>query len=79
MSASALLLGLLNVILYCAIVIFIAFVIMWLLNFVGVTLDANVLKWGKIIVALLCAIVILSWLFSAIGGVAAGPPLLFRW
>ncbi len=62
------LIGFLNVVLFCAIVIFIAFIIVWLLNYLlGIVIDANVMKWGKVIVALICAIAILTWLFSVLG------------
>jgi ABC-type multidrug transport system permease subunit len=81
MSAAALLLGFLNVLLYCAIIILVAFVIVWVLSYVfGVTLDGNVLKWGKIVVALLCIIAIVAWLLSLIGGgVGYAPHFLGRW
>ncbi len=81
MSASALLLGFLNVCLYCAIIILVAFVIVWVLSSVfGITLDANVMKWGKIVVALLCVIAIVAWLLSMIGGATySGPHFLGRW
>lgn len=69
MSAGALLLGFLNVCLYCAVIILVAFVIVWVLqNVFGITLDGNVMKWGKIVVALLCIIAIVAWLLGLIGG-----------
>jgi hypothetical protein len=68
MSASALLLGFLNVCLYCAIVVLIAFVIVWVVtNVFGYTLSPDVMKWGRIVVALLCIIVIVGWLLSLMG------------
>jgi len=78
MSAGALLLGFLNVCLYCAIIILVAFVIVWVLSTVfGITLDANVMKWGKIVVALLCIIAIAAWLLSLLGGgVSVAPHFL---
>ena len=80
MSAAAVLLGFLNVALTCAIIILIAFAIVWLLGFVGVGIDGNVLKWGKIVVALLCIIVIVGWLLSLMGGgVGFAPRFLGRW
>lgn len=78
MSAGGLLLGFLNVVLYCAVIILIAFIVVWLLRFVGIALDGNVLKWGKIVIGLLCLIVIVSWLLSLTGGVAFTGPHFFR-
>lgn len=82
MSAGAVLLGFLNVCLYCAIIILVAFVIVWVLSSVfGITLGAEVMKWGKIVVALLCIIAIVAWLLSLIGGgVGVGTNhFLWRW
>lgn len=80
MSASALLLGFLNVALTCAIIIFIAFVIVWVLKWMGVGIDGMVYKWGQIIVGLLCLIVIVTWLLSLLGGGAySGPHFFGRW
>lgn len=81
MSASALLLGFLNVCLTIAIIILIVFVILWVLqSLFGLVLDANVYKWGRIVVALICLIIILSWLFSLIGaGPYIGPHFLRSW
>ncbi len=74
MSLGSLLIGFLTAVLYCAIVIFIAWVVLWVLQSVfGIAIEGNVLRWGKIIVALICAIVLLTWLFAALGGVAAPP------
>jgi hypothetical protein len=73
MSAGALLIGFLNVCLTCAVIILIAFVILWVLtSLFGLSIDGNVLKWGKIVVALLCIIVIVSWLLSILG-MGVGP------
>lgn len=78
MSAGAVLLGFLNVALTCAIIIFIAFVIVWVLNWMGVGIDGMVYKWGQIIVGLLCLIVIVSWLLSLLGGGVGYAPHFFR-
>jgi len=68
MSIGAVLLGFLNVCLTCAIIILVAFVILWVLqSLFNLSIDANVLKWGKIVVALLCLIVIIAWLLSILG------------
>jgi hypothetical protein len=80
MSASALLLGFLNVLLYCAVIILVAFVILWVLRYFGIQPDGEVLKWGKIVVALLCIIAIAAWLFSLLGGAGTYQPhFLWRW
>ena len=80
MSASGVLLGFLNVALTCAIIVFIAFVILWILGWMGIAVDGNVLKWGKIIVGLLCLIIIVGWLLSLLGGGHGyAPNVLGRW
>jgi hypothetical protein len=79
MSAGALLIGFLNVALYCAIIILVAFVILWVLGWMGIVIDGNVLKWGKIVIGLLCLIVIVGWLLSVIGGGGHySGPIFFR-
>jgi len=46
----------------------------------GVGIDGNVLKWGRIVVGLLCLIVVASWLLGMLGGgPAAGPHFFGRW
>lgn len=61
--------------LHIAIIIFVAFVIVWLLQTVfGIALGGNVYKWGKIIVALLVVIAVVSWALSVLGGTVY-PPL----
>lgn len=80
MSAATVLLGFLNVALTCAIIIFVAVVIVWVLRWMGVAIDGQVYKWGQIIVGLLCLIVIVGWLLSLLGGgVGYAPRLLGRW
>lgn len=80
MSAGVVLLGFLNVCLYCAVIILVAFVIVWVLGAVfGITIDGNVLKWGRIVVALLCLIVIVGWLLSLLGVGSYSPHFLWRW
>lgn len=63
----SILIGFLTALLYCALVIFVAFLFVWGLRFVGVNIDGNVYKWGKVIVGLICVIILLSWLLSALG------------
>lgn len=81
MSAASVLLGFLNVALTCAIIIFVALIIVWVLRWMGVAIDGQVYKWGQIIVGLLCLIVIVGWLLSLLGGgVGFAPHFLFgRW
>ena len=80
MSAANVLLGFLNVALTCAIIIFIALVIVWVLRWMGVAIDGMVYKWGQIIVGLLCLIVIVGWLLSLLGGGGGyAPHFLGRW
>lgn len=77
-NVGGVLLGFLNVLLTCAIVIFIAFVILWVLKWMGVSPDGDVLKWGKIVVGLICLIVVLGWLLSLLGVGGWQSPALFR-
>ncbi len=80
MSAGALLLGFFNVALYCAVVILVALVIVWVLGLAGYPPSPDVMKWGKIVVLLLCLIVVVGWLLSLLGvGGYAPPRFLGRW
>jgi ABC-type dipeptide/oligopeptide/nickel transport system permease subunit len=73
----SILISFLNLLLYIAIIVFIAFVIVWVLtSFLGVSIDANVMKWGRIIVALICAIAVFIWLAGVLGG-GTGLPHFF--
>jgi hypothetical protein len=73
----AILISFLNLMLYIAIIIFVAFVILWVLtSFMGIAIDANVLKWGKVIVGLLCLIAVVVWLAGVIGGGTGLPHFL---
>jgi hypothetical protein len=67
------LIGFLYALLYCAIVILIAFAFVWGLRFIGVSIDGNVYKWGQIVIALICVIILLTWLLGALGLVTGGP------
>jgi hypothetical protein len=58
------LLGFLHVVLYCAVVIFVAVVLAWFWSTWISPIDATVYKWGTIIVGLLCLIAIISWLLG---------------
>ena len=73
----SILISFLNLLLYIAIIILIAFGIRWLLvGFMGVTLDANVEKWARVVVGLLCVIAVVVWIAGVIGG---GPGLPLFW
>lgn len=73
----SILISFLNLLLYIAIIIFIAFVIVWVIqSFMGWAIDPNVLKWGKVIVGLLCLIAVVIWLAGVLGG---GPGLPHFW
>jgi hypothetical protein len=73
----ALLISFVNLLLYLAVIILVAVVIVWLVQgFMGWTIDPDVMKWGKVVVALLCFIAILMWISGAMGGV--GLPLFWR-
>jgi len=62
MDIGGILLGLLYVLLYIAIIILVAFAIRWVIIFAVGAIDPNVDKWGRIVVGLLCAIVVVAWL-----------------
>ena len=64
----SILISLLNLLLYIAIIIFVAFCIVWVItSFMGWSIDANVYKWGQIIVGLLCLIAVVTWLAGLLG------------
>jgi hypothetical protein len=71
------LISFLNLMLYIAIICLIAYVIVWVITgFFGWAIPANVMKFGQIIVALLCLIAIVMWLSGVLGG---GPGLPHFW
>jgi len=64
----SILLSFLSLLLYIAIICFVAYVIVWLITgFFGWAIDANVYKFGQIIVALLCLIAVVTWLSGVLG------------
>jgi len=74
-----LLISFLNLLLYLAIIILIAYAIVWLIQgFMGWTIPANVYKFGQIVVGLLCIIAVVSWLAGVLGGGGYGLPLLWH-
>ena len=73
----AILISFLELCLYIAFVCFIAYVILWVIrSFFGWQIDANVYKFGQIIVALICLIAVAVWLAGLMGG---GPGLPHFW
>ena len=63
------LISFLNLLLYLAIILFIAYVILWVVrDWFAIVLDGNVLKFAKIIVGLICLIAIVVWLAGVLGG-----------
>lgn len=75
----SILISFLYMLLNVAIVIFIAYAILFVLKWVGWAPDANVLKWGQIIVGLICLIIVVVWLVSVLGGVGTAPRPFWRW
>jgi hypothetical protein len=69
----SLLISFLNLLLYIAVVILVAFALKWVIEkFMGWAIDADVLKWAKVVVGLLCLIAVALWLGGVLG---AGPGL----
>ena len=48
-------------------IILVAFAIRWVVIYAAGSIDANIDKWGRIVVGLLCVIIIVSWLLSLLG------------
>jgi hypothetical protein len=73
------LVGFLQALLYCVIVIIVACAFVWGMRVIGIGIDAAVYKWGKIAIGLICLIIMLTWLLGALGllGGAAGPHFLW--
>lgn len=75
----SILISFLNLLLYIAIILLIAYIILWVIrDWFNVAIDANVMKFAKIVVALICLIAIVVWIAGVIGG---GPslPSIFHW
>jgi predicted Co/Zn/Cd cation transporter (cation efflux family) len=69
----SILISFLNLLLYIAIILLVAYIILWVVrDWFGVAIDPMVLKFAKIIVALLCLIAVVVWIAGVIGG---GPHL----
>jgi hypothetical protein len=68
-----------ELLLYIAVVVFVAYGLVWLFTwFTGRGIDANVYKWGQVIVGLLCIIAVLIWLSGLIGMSSGLPHFSFR-
>ena len=75
----AVLISFLNLLLYIAIILLIAYAILWVVrDWFNVSIDANVMKFAKIVVALICLIAIVVWLAGVMGG-GTGLPHFFRY
>jgi hypothetical protein len=73
----SILISFLNLLLYLAVIILIAYAIRWLITgFLGWPIDPMVYKWAQIIVGLLCIIAIVVWVAGVVGG---GPGLPHFW
>ena len=73
-----LLLSFLNLLLYLAIILLVAFAIKWVIeSFMGWSIDPDVLKWAKVVVGLICLIAIVAWIGGMLG-YGTAPPLLWR-
>jgi hypothetical protein len=77
-AMGAIIIGFLYALLYCAIVILIAFLFVWGMRFIGVSIDGQVYKWGQVVVGLICVIILVSWLLGALGVVAPMTPFRLR-
>jgi lysylphosphatidylglycerol synthetase-like protein (DUF2156 family) len=75
----AILISFLNLLLYIAIILFVAYVILWVVrDWFNIAIDGNVLKFAKIIVGLICLIAIVIWLAGVLGG-GIGLPHFFSY
>jgi len=73
----SILISFLNLLLYIAIILLVADIILWVVQgWFGIAIDANVLKFAKIVVGLICLIAIVVWLAGVLGG---GPGLPHFW
>lgn len=67
MSLGAILVSFLEVLLTVALIILIAYCILWAARvFIG-GIDPQVEYWGRVVVGLLCLIVVITWLLSLFG------------
>lgn len=74
MSLAALLISFVYLLLEIAVVILVAWAILWVLTAsIGIAVDGNVLRWGKVVVGLVCLLLVVTWLFSVLGGTVTVP------
>jgi lysylphosphatidylglycerol synthetase-like protein (DUF2156 family) len=70
------LISFLNLLLYIAIILLIAYVILWVVrDWFSIAIDANVLKFAKIVIGLICLIAVVVWLAGVLGGGTSLPYL----
>jgi hypothetical protein len=75
----SILISFLYLLLYVAIILCIAYIILWVVrDWFGVAIDGNVLKFAKIVVALICLIALVVWISGAIGAGGGLPHPTFR-
>jgi flagellar biosynthesis protein FlhB len=71
------LISFLNLLLYIAIILLVAYVILWVVrDWFNIAIDSNVMKFAKIVVGLICLIAIVVWLAGVLGG-GVGLPHFF--
>jgi hypothetical protein len=70
-----LLISFLFLLLYIAVVLCIAYVILWVVrDWFNVSIDPMVMKFAKIIVGLICLIILVIWIAGALGHVSFPVP-----
>jgi len=70
------LISFLNLLLYIAIILLIAYIILWVVrDWFSIAIDANVLKFAKIVIGLICLIAVVVWLAGVLGGGTSLPYL----
>ena len=75
----SILISFLNLLLYIAIILLVAYIILWVVQgWFGIAIDANVLKFAKIVVGLICLIAIVIWLASVLGGASFPHIFIYR-
>lgn len=73
------LISFLSLLLYIAIILLIAYVILWVVrDWFGVVIDPMVMKFATIVVALICLIAVVIWLSGVLGG-GPGLPMFWRY
>jgi len=64
----SLLISFLYLLLHIAVILLVAFGIVWLVKWIfGISIDPEVYKWGKIVVVLLIVITIVVWVAGVMG------------